>query len=92
MNIPFATVYHEYTHMQYSEGAAEWMPIWLNEGLAEFMQNTEIREKDVHLGELSADDILYLRQNRLVPLNVFFKVDATCRTTTRNKKVPSRGR
>ncbi len=40
------------------------------------MQNTEIREKDVHLGEPSADDILYLRQNRLIPLNVLFKVDA----------------
>jgi tetratricopeptide (TPR) repeat protein len=73
---PYATVYHEYTHMQFS-GAAEWMPVWLNEGLAEFMQNTEIREKDVHLGEPSADDILYLRQNRLIPLNVLFKVDAT---------------
>ena len=73
---PFATVYHEYTHLQFM-GAAAWMPLWLNEGLAEFMQNTEIREKDVRLGEPSADDILYLRQNKLIPLSVLFKVDAT---------------
>jgi Tfp pilus assembly protein PilF len=73
---PFATVYHEYTHLQFM-GAAAWMPLWLNEGLAEFMQNTEIRDKNVALGEPSFDDIQYLRQNRLIPLDVLFKVDAT---------------
>ena len=72
---PFAAVYHEYTHLQFM-GAAAWMPLWLNEGLAEFMQNTDIRDKDVWLGETSADDILYLRQTRLIPLDVLFKVDA----------------
>ena len=72
---PFSTVYHEYTHLQFrSDG--EWMPIWLNEGIAEFFQNTEVREKDVLIGEASADDILYLRQQRLIPLPVLFKVDA----------------
>ena len=73
---PFASVYHEYTHLQFL-GASAWMPLWLNEGLAEFMQNTEIRDKDVLLGEPSVDDILYLRQNRLIPLDVLFKVDAS---------------
>ncbi len=73
---PFAAVYHEYTHVQFA-GAAEWMPIWLNEGLAEFMQNTDIHDKDVVLGEPSRDDILYLRQNTLIPLDVLFKIDAT---------------
>ena len=51
------------------------MPLWLNEGLAEFFQNTDIRDKDVLLGEPSADDILYLRQERIIPLPVLFKVD-----------------
>ncbi len=72
---PFATVYHEYTHLQFAFASA-WIPLWLNEGLAEFMQNTEIRDKDVHLGEASVDDILYLRQNKLIPLSVLFKVNA----------------
>jgi len=40
---PYAVVYHEYTHLLLSR--AEWMPLWLNEGLAEFYQNTDIREK-----------------------------------------------
>ncbi len=72
---PFATVYHEYTHLQF-RSAGDWMPLWLNEGLAEFFQNSEIRDKDVLLGEPSADDILYLRQQSLIPLPVLFKVDA----------------
>ncbi len=71
---PFASVYHEYTHLQFS-GDAAWLPLWLSEGLAEFIQNTDIRNKDVWLGEPSPDDILYLRQNRLIPLPVLFKVD-----------------
>jgi Tfp pilus assembly protein PilF len=73
---PFATIYHEYTHLQFSD-ALEWMPLWLNEGFAEFFQNTDIRNKDVLLGEPSVEDILYLRQNRLLPLATLFKVDAS---------------
>jgi tetratricopeptide (TPR) repeat protein len=71
---PFASVYHEYTHLQFSPEAGS-IPLWLNEGLAEFIQNTEILNKQVILGEPSPDDILYLRQNRLIPLPVLFQVD-----------------
>lgn len=72
---PFVTVYHEYTHLQFRDDS-EWMPLWLNEGIAEFFQNTEIRDKDVLVGEPSPDDLLYLRQQSLIPLPVLFKVDA----------------
>ena len=71
---PFATVYHEYTHVQFS-GVAERMPLWLNEGTAEFMENTDFREKDIRTGQPGTGDILYLRDNKLVPLDVLFKVD-----------------
>jgi len=72
---PYATVYHEYTHFLLS-GVGDWLPLWLNEGLAEFFQNTEIHEKDAQLGEPSSDDILYLRQNKLLPLKTLLAVDA----------------
>lgn len=72
---PWSTIYHEYTHLQLG-GSLEWLPLWLNEGLAEFFQNTEIRDKDVLLGEPSADDLLYLQQHSLIPLPVLFRVDA----------------
>src|SRR6185312_10990699 len=54
---------------------AEWLPVWLNEGLAQFYQNTDIDEKGVRLGEPSPNDILFLRQNRLIPLPTLFAVD-----------------
>ena len=73
---PFATVYHEYTHFM-MRNASEWIPLWMNEGLAEFYQNTDIQEKEVLLGEPNTDDILYLRQNRLLPLITLLKVDRT---------------
>ncbi len=72
---PFASVYHEYTHVQFAS-ADGWLPLWLNEGIAEFMQNTDINGKDVRLGQPSMDDILYLRQNRIIPLPVLFQVDS----------------
>jgi tetratricopeptide (TPR) repeat protein len=71
---PYATVYHEYTH--YLLRKADWLPLWLNEGLAEFYQNTDIRDpKEVKFGEPSPDDILYLRQSRLLPLTTLLGVD-----------------
>ena len=71
---PYATVYHEYTHL-ISSRAEEWLPLWLNEGVAEFYQNTEIRDKEVLLGEPSSENILLLRQQRLLPLQTLFTVD-----------------
>ncbi len=71
---PYATIYHEYTHFLLRKGA-EWMPLWMNEGLAEFYQNTDIHEKDADLGQASGDDIQWLKQNRLLPLRDLFTVD-----------------
>lgn len=71
---PYATVYHEYTHLLSSK-MQPWLPLWLDEGLAEFYENTDISEKDTILGQASSDDILWLRQNRLLPLTTLLTVD-----------------
>ncbi len=71
---PYATIYHEYTHYLFRK-ADPWMPLWLGEGLAEFYQNTDLDDKFVKLGEPSADDILYLRQQKLLPLKTLLTVD-----------------
>ncbi|MDE3201009.1 MAG: tetratricopeptide repeat protein [Acidobacteriota bacterium] len=71
---PYATVFHEYTHLQFRDEEQE-MPLWLFEGMAEFFQNTDIRQKDVQLGEASVNDILFLRQNNLIPLADLFRFD-----------------
>lgn len=73
---PYAVIYHEYTHFLLS-GSAEWLPLWMNEGLAEFYENTDIHEKDVALGQSSPGNLELLRENRLLPLAMLFTVDAT---------------
>jgi Tfp pilus assembly protein PilF len=72
---PYAVVYHEYTHFLLSK-SAEWMPLWMNEGLAQFYQNSNIRDNDVLLGEPSSESIYLLRQNALLPLATLLTVDA----------------
>ena len=71
---PYQVVYHEYTHLLVNEGV-QVLPLWLDEGLAEFYGNTEIESKDVLLGRPSADHILLLRENKLLPLSTLFAVD-----------------
>jgi tetratricopeptide (TPR) repeat protein len=71
---PYSVVYHEYTHLLLSK-SAEWIPLWMNEGLAEFYENSEIGEKGVSLGEASGADLALLRQNQLLPLPTLFTVD-----------------
>ena len=71
---PFATVYHEYTHYMLRK-SEDWIPVWLNEGLAEFYQNTDLQDKDIRVGEPNTNDILYLRQFRLMPLTTLLAVD-----------------
>jgi tetratricopeptide (TPR) repeat protein len=73
---PYATVYHEYTHFL-ARNMQDWLPVWVNEGLAEFYQNTEIRDKDVLLGEPSPGNLYLLHERRLLPLTTLFAVDHT---------------
>lgn len=71
---PYRVVYHEYTHLFLSE-AEEPMPLWLNEGLAEFYQNTEIDEHKVLLGLPDEQHLTSLRGEKFLPLANLFKVD-----------------
>ena len=71
---PYPVVYHEYTHLFLRE-ADERMPLWLNEGLAEFYQNTEIYDQKVLQGEANQQHLSFLRQARLLPLITLFSVD-----------------
>lgn len=71
---PYRVVYHEYTHLFLSE-AEELMPLWLNEGLAEFYQNTEIDEHKVLLGLPDEEHLTSLRGEKFLPLTTLFTVD-----------------
>lgn len=71
---PYRVLYHEYTHLVLSKGA-EWLPLWLNEGTAEFYENTEIHDKDVTIGQPSKETVCLLRQKHLLPLATLLAVD-----------------
>ncbi len=70
---PYATVYHEYTHYMTRHITA--LPLWLNEGLAEFYQNTDIDNKTARLGQPDFNEIRFLGEQRLLPLSTLFAVD-----------------
>jgi tetratricopeptide (TPR) repeat protein len=72
---PYSVIYHEYTHLLVSK-SEEWMPLWMNEGLAEFYQNTDIHEKEVDLGLPIRENLAVLHDNKLLPLSTLFAVDA----------------
>jgi hypothetical protein len=69
---PYSTVYHEYTH--YITRHAN-LPVWLNEGIAEFYQNTDIDSREIRFGQPSQNDIQLLRSQTLIPLPTLFAVD-----------------
>jgi TonB family protein len=73
---PYAAIYHEYTHLVWGR-SGEWLPLWLNEGWAQFYQNTEIHENEAVIGGLAIKDIYSLRENKLLPLETLFSIDAT---------------
>jgi tetratricopeptide (TPR) repeat protein len=71
---PFKTVYHEYYHsltMPYFPN----LPTWLAEGLADFFGNAEISGNNATMGKPDPGLIMELRENKLIPLDVLFKVD-----------------
>lgn len=71
---PYKTIYHEYYHsltLPYFPN----LPLWVAEGLAEFWGNTEVSDSETKVGEADPDLIYELKQSRLIPLEVLFKVD-----------------
>jgi tetratricopeptide (TPR) repeat protein len=67
-------LYHEYTHLIVDQ-IPESIPLWLNEGLAEFYGNSIIGGKDVSLGRPDENHLQLLRQSKLLPLETLFSVD-----------------
>ena len=73
---PYATIYHEYTHYLLRDDYT-WLPLWLNEGLAEFYQNTDIHPGEVDLGQPDMADLMYLRQHKMIPVATLVQITAS---------------
>ncbi len=68
---PYSTIYHEYTH--YITRHAN-LPLWFNEGIAEFYQNTDIDSHEIRFGQPSAGFLQLLRSQSLLALPTLFDV------------------
>jgi tetratricopeptide (TPR) repeat protein len=71
---PRRNIYHEYVHLMNRLNFRQ-LPVWLNEGLAEFYANTAIRPGSAEVGLPDEHHLNLLRTRALLPLGDFFAVD-----------------
>ncbi len=67
-------VYHEYLHDVLHNNYTR-LPLWLDEGLAEYFSTFRITEGEARIGLPREEHIRWLRQNQLIPLRQLFAVD-----------------
>jgi len=71
---PYEIVYHEYTHALLHLNFRD-LPAWLDEGIAEYLGNTEIRDKSVLMGKIDSYHLRELHENKLIPIDTLLQVD-----------------
>ena len=68
-------VYHEYAHSVANASFGAELPVWLDEGLAEFYSTFEVERGELHVGKAVPDHLRWLREKSFVPLARLFAVD-----------------
>jgi tetratricopeptide (TPR) repeat protein len=73
---PYAVIFHEYVHALTSDNSRP-LPLWLSEGIAEYYSSFEVEGngKKVWLGKAIANHVLFLREQKFLPLQRLFAVD-----------------
>jgi Flp pilus assembly protein TadD len=71
---PFHTLYHEYTHALMRLNFRS-LPLWLNEGLAEFFGNSTLGDREVKTGTIDPGHLYLLNQSKLIPIETLLEVD-----------------
>jgi len=72
---PFTVIFHEYTHLLV-KNTFESVPIWFNEGLAEYNSTFSITDdQKVRLGAPIGSHVFLLRESKMLPLRTLFAVD-----------------
>ena len=85
---PYAIVYHEYTHMVLALNVRA-LPLWMEEGLAQFYGFSSITGTEVGLGRPDANCILRLRAGKMLPLAELFRVTHTSPYYNEEDKAPT---
>src|SRR5688572_14297099 len=68
---PFSTAFHEYVHLHLKDNVPG-VPLWLNEGLAEFYGSMQFSGGEALLGAPLAHYIQLLRGHEMLPLTTLF--------------------
>jgi predicted Zn-dependent protease len=71
---PFTIIFHEYTHLLVRNTKGH-VPLWFNEGLAEYYSTFSISDQRVVVGRPIARHVYLLRENRMLPLRTLFQID-----------------
>ena len=72
---PYEVVYHEYAHALENLNFQK-LPLWLAEGVAEFLGNSAIHDGYVEIGLPSRHHLGVLRENKLIPIEALLEVDS----------------
>jgi Flp pilus assembly protein TadD len=70
---PYGTAFHEYVHLHLRD-SVPGIPLWLNEGLAEFYGSLQFSGGEALLGAPIASYIRLLRNREMLPLNTLFSI------------------
>ena len=70
---PFSTAFHEYVHLHLKDNIPG-VPLWLNEGLAEFYGSMQFSGSEAILGAPLPQYIQLLRGQEMLPLQTLFSI------------------
>jgi tetratricopeptide (TPR) repeat protein len=70
---PDRTPFHELIHYLINNGGRR-PPLWIEEGLAEYFSNAQMRKAAIYAGEPVPQHLQVLRQRKLIPLAQLFSV------------------
>lgn len=72
---PFRVIFHEYVHLLVNNTMTN-VPVWFNEGLAEYYSTFYLDdERKAFIGKIISNHVLYLREQKMIPLQALFAVD-----------------
>jgi tetratricopeptide (TPR) repeat protein len=73
----YRVIFHEYVHLLMDNTLGRGVPLWFNEGLAEYYSTFDASEGEnkVLLGQIISNHVLYLRDQKMLPLRALFAVD-----------------
>ncbi len=72
---PYRLLHHEYAHYYVANNAPHAVPLWFNEGLAEYFSTFYFGAGEAVVGGLALGHVTWLREHEFLPLERLFSAD-----------------